>query len=307
MSQNQFEDQLRQRFADTKVPATCSPDAVLTAAKAGLRRQHIWTAMGVALIVVVALAATALGAHLLSAQGGSGGTNPLAGPSETVSPADQTPPTLPADATVPVDTTPDHSAITVAATGLTATAGVPVIDFYTDYQCPTCATAEAKLGPGLALLVDRGQIVLRYHLMTFVDQSLNNDSSTRAAEAAACADTVGAFPAYHEALFANQPTQEGDGYTDEQLRVTIPAQAGITGAALDTFQACYDSHTMAPFVATMAATNLTIVSGTPTIMVNGQDIADGNSVCDGSMCTNVGWASVPTDPDAMLAYFQQVA
>ena len=96
--------------------------------------------------------------------------------------------------------------------------------------------------------------------------------------AAACADNVGAYSAYHNAIFAGQPTTEGAGSTTEQLRVTVAATAGITGDKLATFQKCYDNRATGTFVqGTNEAAAKAGVNSTPTIMVNGTKL-DNNTL-----------------------------
>jgi protein-disulfide isomerase len=146
-------------------------------------------------------------------------------------------------------------------------AGAPVVDFFFDYQCPGCASVETYYGDTLAAAAQAGQINLRYRPLTFLDENLANDSSERAARAAACADVVGSYASYHQTIFANQPSKEGTGYTDDQLRVTFASTAGITGDALTRFQQCYDRKQTADFVAEAYSKNLP--ASTPRMTVNG--------------------------------------
>lgn len=154
-----------------------------------------------------------------------------------------------------------------------AKAGAPVFVVYQDYQCPWCKTFDVALSPTLRARADAGQIQLEYHTMTFLDANLRNDASTRAARAAACADVVGAYADYHDVIYANQPQNEGVGYSDQQLRVAFPAQAGITGDNLTKFQRCYDTKAMAGFVTgTNEKAQRAGVTGTPTFFLNGKDV-----------------------------------
>lgn len=125
---------------------------------------------------------------------------------------------------------------------------VPTLYEYQDYQCPVCKVYATAYGPVFNKLASEGKINLQYRTLTFLDQNERNDSSTRSAIAAACADTVGAFEKYHDVVYANQPAQEGQGYTDQQLRADFASQAGITGANLTTFQKCYDDRATSQFV-----------------------------------------------------------
>ena len=109
-------------------------------------------------------------------------------------------------------------------------AGAPTVTVFQDYQCPACKGAEDALGKPLNELSAEGKIKLEYHTLTFLDSNLHNDSSTRAAMAAAAADVVGKFEAYHDVVYRHQSKDEGAGYTDEQLRKEFAAEAGITGS-----------------------------------------------------------------------------
>lgn len=152
-----------------------------------------------------------------------------------------------------------------------AKAGAPVVALYQDYQCPVCKVLEDNVGDALEKAADDGTISLEYRTMTFLDGNLKNDSSTRSAQAAACADGVGAYAKYHDAIYANQPAQEGAGYTDKQLTEDFTKAAGVTGSRLATFKACYADKKMAGFVTgTNAAAGKAGVTGTPTVKVNGK-------------------------------------
>ncbi|HSK34512.1 MAG TPA: thioredoxin domain-containing protein [Propionicimonas sp.] len=155
-----------------------------------------------------------------------------------------------------------------------AAAGAPVVELFFDYQCPVCKQFEGAYGASFTSLADSGDIELRYRNMTFLDNNLNNDASLRAGIGAACSDFSGKYAAYHEQIYANQPATEGDGYSDEVLRVTIPGAAGITGADLTSFQACYDDQTTKAFVnGTNEAASKSGVNATPSVRVNGKDLS----------------------------------
>ncbi|WP_130865796.1 DsbA family protein [Acidipropionibacterium timonense] len=155
-------------------------------------------------------------------------------------------------------------------------AGAPTVTVYEDYQCPICKEAETAFGPSLDALSAKGQIKLQWRTLTFLDDNLRNDASYRAAMAAAAADKVGKLEAYHNVIYKNQPTQEGQGYTDEQLRVDFAKDAGITGNDLVTFQKLYDSKATSSFVKNAASkgleegTKLDPQFGTPFFTVNGK-------------------------------------
>ncbi len=154
-----------------------------------------------------------------------------------------------------------------------AAVDAPLVSIYLDYQCPMCHQLEETFGAEFESLAASGQIQLQYRTLTFLDQNLHNDSSSRAAIAAACADSAGVYAAYHDQVFANQPEQEGAGYTDALLTQTIPDTIGLTGDKLQAFQQCYANRTPEAFVnAVDEAGSRDNVQSTPTVRVNGQDL-----------------------------------
>jgi len=190
-----------------------------------------------------------------------------------------------------------------------------VVDEHLDYQCPFCHLLDSIMGPSFRGLAERGDIILRIHIRSFLDGTLHNDSSSRAAMAATCADTTGDFMSYHETIFANQPAQEGTGYTDDQLRVEFPAMAGITGDDLTAFQTCYDTQQTSAYVQQMEMVNSTSKTingatqnpptGTPAMYVNGTPLLFNQLIgVDSSGKTYV--AKVDTSLDGFLAYLKTV-
>lgn len=150
---------------------------------------------------------------------------------------------------------------------------VPLFVIYQDYQCPVCKQFHTIFGTKIREAADAGRIQLEYRTMNFLDSNLQNDASTRAAVAAACADNVGLYSAYYDALYDNQPAKEGDGFSNDMLRVTIPTQLGMTGDKLTGFQKCYDTKATLQFInGTNDAAGRAGITGTPAYLVNGKDI-----------------------------------
>lgn len=155
-------------------------------------------------------------------------------------------------------------------TDVTPVAGAPTLDVYVDFQCPACAAYEERMGATIRELAQTGRVRLVYHVKNFLDDNLGNDSSTRAGTAAFCAAADGRFPEYHDLLFANQPAEEGDGFTDAQLR-SFAEQAGLTGAALEQWQTCSDSGRYDAYVDSVERRSFEDgVRGTPTIRLAGE-------------------------------------
>lgn len=147
------------------------------------------------------------------------------------------------------------------------------IMIFEDFQCPACDQLEKNYGAAIQdTYVKPGKVNFTYYPMSFLDQNLRNTSSSQAANAFGCAIVAGAGEKYRETVFANQPAQEGVGYTIEQLK-QFGQTAGITGPAYDAFTACVDKAPYlgwGPTVNAYAATQN--VSATPTIIVNGQQL-----------------------------------
>jgi protein-disulfide isomerase len=167
-------------------------------------------------------------------------------------------------------TLPDGGGVSV---GPGVDADVTQVRVYEDFQCPWCGRLENSIGDLLSGKAEAGEINLTYQVMSFLDGSLGNDSSTRAANAALCADDAGGFVPFHASVYANMG-QEGQGYTDEQF--TQWAQdAGLAGGELETFQQCVADSTHADYVDAMQErANRDGVTGTPTMFVNGTKLGN---------------------------------
>ncbi|CEI26877.1 DSBA oxidoreductase [Propionibacterium freudenreichii] len=154
----------------------------------------------------------------------------------------------------------------------------PVLTVVDDFQCPACHQYETVYGPVFESLAKKGEIRLEYRTRYFLDINLKNDSSVRAARAAAIADTFGKYQEYHDTVFSNQPSQEGVGYTDDQLRNSFPQAAGITGDDLAKFQSSYDKGEMNAFVdAVDKNASADGYNSTPTFLSNDKQIKFTNS------------------------------
>lgn len=173
-------------------------------------------------------------------------------------------------ANVPPTVNADQTGIRVTPNA--ARDNAPVVSIFLDYQCPACARFEQTYGPVLDEMAQAGDIDLQYRTMTFMDTNLRNDTSTRAANAAACADLTGRYRQYHNAIFAYQLTTGGhEGIADGLLTGQLADQAGITGEAKNNFSTCYDTKRFSGFVDKVdEAAAQAGVTGTPTLQVNGK-------------------------------------
>ena len=201
-----------------------------------------------------------------------------------------------AEQLTPPNATEGHG-IAIKSKNTQPASDVPNVVVYEDYQCPACKLYEAQYGNAFQQLIDEGKITLEIRTAYFLNdanKTVNKNSSERAALAAAAADAVGKYREYHKVVYDNQPAQEGDGYTDQQLRVDFAAKAGITGDDLTTFQKLYDTKAYAEFARqSYQALGEAGITGTPAYVVNGKKIHFENLTSN--------------DPQTVLAAIQSTA
>jgi protein-disulfide isomerase len=153
------------------------------------------------------------------------------------------------------------------------------IRIYVDYLCPNCGTFEQKNGKDLQTLVDSGAATLEIHpIALLTTKSAGDQYSLRAANAAACVAEYSPdnFFAFHGSLFRGQPKEGEMGFDDDEL-ISRARKAGAT--AIPKIDDCIRDLRFAGWVkaATVRALNgplpdsdVTAVSSTPTILVNGK-------------------------------------
>lgn len=148
---------------------------------------------------------------------------------------------------------------------------VPRVHVYVDFQCPWCGQLERTSGADIYQAAQDGDIQLTYTVMSFLDGNLRNDSSSRAANAALCADDQGVFAEFTAAAFAGQP-EEGAGYTDEQL-TSFAETAGVKD--MDAFNSCMADGTHADYVTDMQTRSTQDgITGTPRVLINGEELSN---------------------------------
>lgn len=159
-----------------------------------------------------------------------------------------------------------------AFASVTPAAGAPTLDIYEDFQCPACKIFEDAMGQSIEKLASEGKVKVVYHIKTFLDDNLRNDSSMRAGIGALCAADAGKFQEYHDAVYAGQPTKEGDGWTDAQLR-SFAEGVGVSGDALTTWDACAKAKKYESYLTALEDSSAKAgVTGTPTLKLNGKNV-----------------------------------
>ncbi|GAB6904055.1 DsbA family protein [Kineosporia succinea] len=145
------------------------------------------------------------------------------------------------------------------------------ITVYEDFQCPYCAQFEAANRTQMAQWVKDGDVKVEYHPIAFLDKASTDEYSTRSLNAfgAVVNSSPDAALDFHNLLFENQPAEGGAGLSDDQL-VAYAKEAGADEAAVRTAvdEATYEGWTKRVTEASSKAG----VTGTPTIMVDGQTV-----------------------------------
>lgn len=184
------------------------------------------------------------------------------------------------------------------ATDLTKHADALNIVTYIDYACPACQSFEQTNAAQIESLVAGGQATLEIHPIAILDRmSLGTKYSSRAANAAACVANYepDKYLAITKALYAGQPAENTSGLDTKALKKII-TDAGATSSDVSS---CISSNTFGDWVTAatarvtdgkLASSSVTTFSGTPTVLVNGQQYS-------GSL----------SDPDAFTAFLSQVA
>lgn len=158
-----------------------------------------------------------------------------------------------------------------AGTGIVAGSGPVTVDIYEDFLCPACKQFEQASGPTIDQLISEGKVRVVYHPVAYLNRFSTTQYSTRSSAASGCAAEGGRYREYAKALFDRQPPEGGAGLSDAEL-VDIAAGAGIDR---DGFASCLREGTFKPWTehVTEEASKANI-TGTPTILVDGEEIAD---------------------------------
>ncbi|WP_166850630.1 thioredoxin domain-containing protein [Isoptericola sp. BMS4] len=154
--------------------------------------------------------------------------------------------------------------------------GAPVVDVYLDYMCPVCGQFEQINAADIDTMIDDGDATVVYHPVTILDRlSQGTEYSTRSAAASAyVADQAPeAFAEYNALLFANQPAENSEGLTDEQL-ASYAEEAGADSSIADAIADGTARTTFGQYVysATKEISDSVDRFGTPYVLVDGEVI-----------------------------------
>ncbi|WP_280889383.1 thioredoxin domain-containing protein [Streptomyces sp. LBL] len=140
-----------------------------------------------------------------------------------------------------------------------------------DFRCPACKAFETVYRPTIHELTDSGQLKAEYHLATIIDGNAGGTGSRNAANAAACAQDVGKFTAYHDVLYDNQPAETDDGYAENSKLIELAGK--VDGLDTPAFRTCVEKGTHSSWVEKSAAAfRKGGFRGTPTVLLDGRNI-----------------------------------
>lgn len=152
------------------------------------------------------------------------------------------------------------------------------IIIYIDYQCPICAIFEIPNAEQIRSWVQTGAATLQVHTLSFLDgRGSPNEFSSRAANAAMCVAEYSPddFFDYNTRLFQSQPTEGLPGPENPEL-IAFAEEVGVSN--LEQISSCINDKSLGGFIKDSTERALTQpipgtdvqVSGTPTILVNGE-------------------------------------
>ncbi|QFX84485.1 thioredoxin domain-containing protein [Streptomyces sp. SYP-A7193] len=146
-----------------------------------------------------------------------------------------------------------------------------------DFRCPACKAFELAYRDTVHELTDAGQLKVEYHLATIIDGNMGGTGSRKAANAAACAQDAGKFPAYHDVLYDNQPPETDDAFADEGKLLDLAGKVDGLDTAL--FQECVKDGKHDSWVEkSNKAFQEGGFSGTPTVLLDGKNIYQDRSM-----------------------------
>jgi protein-disulfide isomerase len=208
-----------------------------------------------------------------------------------------------AEVTQAPQTAQDDGGIPVGTDGAagTTTDGAPTVGVYFDYMCPICGQFEDANGQNVDDMIKNGDATVTFHPVAILDRaSAGSNYSTRSAAAAAwVADKAPEqFLAFHEAMFAQQPEENTEGLTDQEI-ADIAVQAGVPQAVADGISdgTAVDTYGQWVYSASQGATDdkdlynpQSNAFGTPTLTLDGKRW-DGNWTDPSALTTAVAQAA----------------
>lgn len=176
------------------------------------------------------------------------------------------------DAPVPTAAN-ETGGIVVGPEGVGDTSGERTLEVYLDFMCPYCGQFELANTEDLTELRESGDLNVVYYPVNYLDRFSNGTLfSTRSANAVATVaeEAPDAFIPFVELLFVNQPAENSDGLSDEEI-AAFAVEAGVPQEVADSFT----EGTYSEYVGLVAEqANRQGISGTPTVILDGTDVRE---------------------------------
>jgi protein-disulfide isomerase len=142
--------------------------------------------------------------------------------------------------------------------------GVPFIEIYEDFQCPSCQRFESISGAYIEDLIATKKAKVAFHMLSFL-----GGESQLAANAAACSADQGKFLQFHKTLYANQPAENSGAWTTSYFQ-TLALGLGIASPDYDK---CVQNQDYLGWVKNVADEGAKRnINSTPTVLINGKEI-----------------------------------
>ncbi|MEU4654209.1 thioredoxin domain-containing protein [Streptomyces sp. NPDC023723] len=140
-----------------------------------------------------------------------------------------------------------------------------------DFRCPACNSFEQAYRSVIHELTAAGRLKVDYHLATIIDGNMGGTGSRTAANAAACAQDAGKFPAYHDVLYDNQPRETDDAFAKTDKLIELAGK--VDGLDTPAFRECVTDGTHDGWVdKSAAAFRNGGFTGTPTVLFGDKNI-----------------------------------
>ncbi len=146
------------------------------------------------------------------------------------------------------------------------------IEIFEDYQCPACVSYSKNVEPEVVKnLVSTGQVYYVFRNYPFIDDKAASKDSDQAANASMCAAEQGRFWDFHDMLYANSKETPGI-FSDKRML----AFAEALELDMTKFETCYNNGAYQDTInKDITDANKMGVNGTPSLFVNGKQIAPG--------------------------------
>jgi protein-disulfide isomerase len=145
------------------------------------------------------------------------------------------------------------------------------IDVWEDFQCPVCKEFEYINGSTLASLALSHKAEVVFHSLSFLDAALKKHGSTLAANAGGCVANYSpvTWLKFHQALYANQPEENGPDLFTNTYLIKLAATVGASGSQ---FTNCVNSGKFLPWVSHVENNGGDQgITSTPTVLINGRE------------------------------------